>query len=43
MKENHISSNLYNELFSESSEFSIVKTAQLFSKHFPLGLSHCIL
>ena len=43
MIENHISSNLYNELFSESSEFSIVKTAQLFSKHFPLGLSHCIL
>ena len=43
MIENHISSNLYNELFSESSEFSTVKTAQLFLKHFPPGLSHSIL
>ena len=39
MIENHISSNLDNGLFSESSELSTVKTAQLFSKHLPPSLS----
>ena len=58
MIENHISGNLYIEIFSESSEEKctfkvqfdpllfikmLLKTAQLFSKHFPLGLSLCIL
>ena len=38
MIENHISSNVDNELFSESSELSTVKTAQLFSKHLPPSL-----
>ena len=36
---NYITSNLYNELFSESSEPSTVKIAQLFSKHFIPDLS----
>ena len=57
--ENHILGNLYNELFSESTEESTVryfkvqlwflivhkmllKTTQLFSKHFPPGLPLCI-
>ena len=39
MVENHISSNLDNELFSKSSELSTVETAQLFSKHLPPSLS----
>ena len=45
MIENHKSGNLYNELFSQSSELSTVKTAQLFFKYFPPGhsLSLCIL
>ena len=36
---NYITSNLHNELFSESSEPSTVKFAQLFSKHFIPDLS----
>ena len=36
---NYITSNLYNEVFSESSEPSTVKIAQLFSKHFIPDLS----
>ena len=40
---NHISGNLYNELFSKNSKLSTVKTAQLFSKRFPPGLSPYIL
>ena len=43
MIENHIPGNMYTELFSESSELSTVKTAQLLSKHFPPGVSLCIL
>ena len=39
MIENHILNMLFNDLFSQSSEFSTAKTAQLFSKHFPPGLS----
>ena len=45
MIENHILNILFNDLLSQSSEFSTAKTAQLFSKHFPpgLSLSLCIL
>ena len=59
MIENHISCNLQNERFSESSKKNVrsfkvwidpllftkilLKTAQLFSKHFPPGISLCIL
>ena len=43
MIQNHISHNLYSELFLEISKPSTVKISQLLSRHFPPILSLCIL